>query len=354
MGEREQRSGRETARVGVAVVVSLVLHLVFLALALPAGLPWAPPGPDTPGDVILVTTEESRPSKHGHTATPPSTDDVRDRQHQDRRAKRVRLSTSTEATELPSEQPGEDEEAASSEAVDSGEQGGGRDDGDGLDLTPRLTTMIGVFDVPHECRDLIDNDGDHLIDYEDPECRVPETREEAVEINTEAMLLSDMRSNDIPRGDPDELARKRIQWSLQPTGDHLAYQDGSFGAKIAPDGSVVFDRGKRGAGLGFSFDTTPRNRRNLHRKSQFLEATEEIRDQRDTVARARFMKEALANLESDLDELWRDRRFSLSQKRSILFQRLDECDTDTQAGRQAAKIIVDFIRARSFSASNAP
>lgn len=351
MSGKHKRSTRGRWKLGAAIAVSLVLHLVLLALSLPAGLPWAPPGPDSQGEVILVTTEDPTPSARGRARTPSPAQEVAQRsQKQAKQTKSVPMTTSTEPSDRLPDAVGDESEAVAVEVGDDGDDGGSRGDGDigeGLDLTPRLTTMIGVFDVPHECRDLLDNDGDRLVDYEDPECRAPETREEAVEVTTEALLLSDLRRNDIPRSDPDELVRKRIQWGLRPSGDHLAYQDGSFTAKIGPDGEVEFDSARSGSGLGFTFDTTPRARRNLRRKSQFLEATEELRDKRDRQTRIRYMKEALSGLEDDLNGIWRDRRLSLNQKKVILFQRLDECDRETPAGRQAAQVIIGFIRARS-------
>lgn len=231
-----------------------------------------------------------------------------------------------------------------------GDGAGGHGDG----RSPGVATDGWV--PPDSCHNMRDDDGDRLTDWEDPDCRPPpETLEEEVAQNTQAMLLSDLRRNDPLRGDPDELARERIQAQLRTGGNgDVTYGGGGIKAAIGPDGDVRFGK-SRSVGLGnggMSFDLSgvSRQRRGDRQKVAFLDATEDLRAARDEEARARDMAKALFRLRGELDELWRDRRLTLLQKKAILFERLDECDLETDGGRQAAKTIVAFIRAHSRAA----
>jgi hypothetical protein len=152
-----------------------------------------------------------------------------------------------------------------------------------------------------------------------------------------------MRQNDLQRGDPEQLARLRIRSSLQPDGDSLVYRRGSFIARIGPDGEVSFSRTRRVPGLGLSYETDRGSPQFLEMR-RFLDATEDIRAEREARAGEITMRRALAHLGSELNELWRDSDLSVRQKKEILFQRLAECNLDTAGGREAAQIIVNFIR----------
>jgi hypothetical protein len=232
--------------------------------------------------------------------------------------------------------------------------GGDGAGGDGDGRSPGVATDGWV--APDGCHNMRDDDGDHLIDWEDPECQPPpETPEEEVEQNTKAMLLSAMRANDLPRGDPDELARERIQAQLRAGGDgDVTYGGGGIKAAIGPDGDVRFGKarsvGLGNGGMSFDLSGVPRQRRGDRQKVAFLDATEDLRAEREEAARARDMSKALFRLRGELDEIWRDRRLTLLQKKAVLFERLDECDLETDGGRQAAKTIVAFIRAHSRAA----
>jgi hypothetical protein len=164
------------------------------------------------------------------------------------------------------------------------------------------------------------------------------------------MLLSDLRRNDPLDGDPDELARERVARGLRDSRDGgLVYDDAGFHAEIDPDGEVRFARKRRpgAGGIGFDLGGPPRSRRDARQKLRFLEATEEVRDDLDQRRRDRDMKRALYGLRATLDSVWTDRGLSVAQKKAILFQRLGECDRETEDGRTAARTIAEFIRDHS-------
>lgn len=204
-----------------------------------------------------------------------------------------------------------------------------------------------------ECLDRLDNDGDRLVDDEDPECWPDLPPVELVSKRARSLMLQDVRRDDLPEGDPDELARQRVLSRLRSEGDSLVYQDGSFVARIDPDGTVGFGRRPASARLEFDMDGTGGAPHHLQ-KQHFLDATEEIRTERAARAGDRMMKTALARLGGDLESIWRDRHLSHRQKRRILFERLDECDLESPGGREAARRIIEFIRARFPSGQRAP
>jgi len=278
-----------------------------------------------------------------------SPDQVRPAQRPRPRASLDRTDASaspTKATALSSEilagEPQADETGAS-------EPG---DSGDSPVLTLSSGPIVGQGAPPSstdpspECLDGLDNDGDRLTDHEDPQCWPVLPEQEFVSKRTGAILLSDMRQNDLIKGDPDVILSERIVRRLLPYGDDLVYSGRTFTARIGRTGEVSFDersklRGAQGLALGVS-----RARPSDLERRRFMEATEEIRAERQAKAADRRVKLALMRLGADLDTLWADGSLSFRHKKAILFERLDECDLESPGGRRAAKTIINFIRQR--------
>lgn len=361
MSQQHQRRQERKRRLWIAIAVSLGLHLLLAAALLPRWIEQQAGG-ITRGspEFVLINTEPTRRSK---TPSPePPTKQVTTPQPAARQPTRDRP---RRATEVPSELPADmvstfdgDQVTPSPTEVeaapDSGHPSG---DADGLVLTPGYGVLQGSVTPRPECLDNLDNDGDHLVDTEDPGCLPPPaTAQEEAEMRARAMLLSDMRASAVSHEevDPDERLRQKMHSQITVQDDHLVYRDGSFGADIGPDGSVRFQKGRSvgfgNGGLTFGGGSGPGFR--ARDKLRFLEATEEIRDERDRRARQRMMSKALFGLRGSLEEIWADRQLSLEERKAILFQRLDECDTSTPGGRQAAKVIVEFIRDHSQQADD--
>jgi hypothetical protein len=373
--EERQRSVGAKRQHALVLTVSVAVHLAIFALALaaPKRELWQPWVPRAVSELIEFTLRE--PQEPAPEPAPASSG-ARGRADTSRQgnapgdegrspspvARRATLAMSAEPAAEP--QPlaapvqalggpvgfGTDGDGVGGHGVGGWGPGGDGAGGDGDGLSSGVATDGWV--MPDGCHNLRDDDGDHLTDWEDPECRPPpETPEEEVAMNTQAMLLSDMRSDDLPRGDPDELALERIQAQLRPSGGGLVYRGGQLDAAIGPDGDVRFGKtrsvGVGNGGMTFDLSGISRQRRGDRQKVQFLDATEELRAGLDDAASARVMAKALSGLQGELDEIWLDRRLSLLQKKAILFARLDECDLETEGGQRAAETIVAFIRAHS-------
>jgi hypothetical protein len=80
-------------------------------------------------------------------------------------------------------------------------------------------------------------------------------------------------------------------------------------------------------------------------KAKFLSATFEFRIKMALAARQEDMAHALAQLPDFLDRLWRDERYTLRERRRILFELWSETDA-TPEGARAAHAIESFIRQR--------
>jgi len=336
-------------RLLVAAAISGALHL---AIAVALVVLWADPERRDRHHGSYVLLSDAPPSKEPHRAQELSDDEQRPAKARPERTPRPKLASASqplrptiEAGDRPAsellEEPG-----AVGVVVEDGAPADG--DSDGADRSKGV--LLGVSPPPAstdpspECLDGRDNDGDRLTDHEDPGCWPDMPEQELVSKRTGALLLSDMRSDDLLQGDPEELGRQRVEKGLRPDGESLVYRDGSFMARIGPDGEVEFDRA-RGDPFRFDFGGGGPGHGYLQRK-RFLDATEDIRAHRQKRTHDRHMKVALARLGPELSQIWRDRSLSAHQKKRILFERLDECDLGSPGGRQAARIIIDFIRAR--------
>jgi hypothetical protein len=374
--DTDERSGGSKRQRVLVLVVSICVHLGILgfALLLPARQILVPSIRNAIHELIEVTLREPEPppaagaSGAAGRADSPRPGNARGDEGRSplRLARRATLAKAPEpvADPLPLAAPvqdlggpvgfGTDGDGIGGHGIGGFGPGGDGAGGNGDGLSPGIASDGWV--APDGCHNMRDDDGDHLIDWEDPECQPPpETPEQEVEQNTKAMLLSAMRGNDLPRGDPDELARERIQAQLRAGGDGgIAYDGGGIKAAIGPDGDVRFGKARTvgfgNGGMSFDLSGVPRQRRGDHQKVAFLDATEDLRAERDEAARTRDMAKALYRLRGELDEIWRDRRLTLLQKKAVLFDRLDECDLETDGGRQAAKTIVAFIRTHSRAA----
>lgn len=84
---------------------------------------------------------------------------------------------------------------------------------------------------------------------------------------------------------------------------------------------------------------------NARDKARFLSATFEFRMKLAIEERKQQMREALDTFPQRLDELWADARYSLRERRRILYELWFEMD-DTQDGARAGKMIELFIQRR--------
>lgn len=371
--DTDERSGESKRQRVLVLALSAGVHLSILGLALllPARHVLVPSLRGAINDLIEVALQEPEPppaaaaSGAAGRADSPRPGNARGDEGRSPSplARRATLAKATEpATDpLPLAAPvqelggpvgyGTDGDGIGGHGIGGFGPGGDGAGGNGDGLGPGVASDGWV--APDGCHNMRDDDGDRLTDWEDPECRPPpETPEEEVAQNTEAMLLSAMRADDLPRGDPDELARERIQAQLRAGGDgDVTYGGGGIKAAIGPDGDVRFGKarsvGLGNGGMSFDLSGVPRQRRGDRQKVAFLDATEELRAEREAAARERDLAKALYRLRGELDEIWRDRRLTLLQKKAVLFDRLDECDLESDGGRQAAKTIVAFIRAHS-------
>jgi hypothetical protein len=80
-------------------------------------------------------------------------------------------------------------------------------------------------------------------------------------------------------------------------------------------------------------------------KAHFLSATFEFRMRLAIEARKKVMREALDMLPKRLDELWADDRYSVREKRRILYELWVETDR-TPDGEKAARMVDSFVRRR--------
>lgn len=100
-----------------------------------------------------------------------------------------------------------------------------------------------------------------------------------------------------------------------------------------------------------SFDLTDEIMRALGKdpnaldKARFLSATFEFRMTLAIEARKQAMREALGSFPERLDELWADTRYSLRERRRILYELWIEMD-NTSEGARAGKMIESFIGRR--------
>jgi hypothetical protein len=78
-------------------------------------------------------------------------------------------------------------------------------------------------------------------------------------------------------------------------------------------------------------------------KAQFLSATFEFRIKMAIEARKRDLKRALDQLPTGLDELWGDGRYTVRERRRILYELWSEMD-HTPEGDRAARTIEAFIQ----------
>lgn len=358
MNESGQRQEKKPwGGLTVGLILSLGLHLVFVGLLLAAWLAADDGQGITYGvDYISVTKEPARES-------PKPAQDLSEKPQEERPRKIApnksalassNLTTTVEPTQWVSDDDGSEPEPSVNEPEESG---GGSELGDpsgiigGLNLTPGYGAMMGSLDPSPECMDRLDNDGDLLVDTEDPGCLVAETAEEEARIRLRAALLQQMRRDDVPRADPEKLRADHIRNNTRIEEDQIVYQDGSFRATLKSDGTVRFDSQVQGNSLGMSFDTTPRSQRNFRQKMAFLEETEEVRNQIYLKNRHQDMSRALGGLRNSLEKIWRDPSLTAAQKKALLFDRLDECDLDSSGGRKAAREIIAFIREHSKSSS---
>jgi hypothetical protein len=121
---------------------------------------------------------------------------------------------------------------------------------------------------------------------------------------------------------------------MRPIGDGwYAYQAGAVYAEIAPDGTVDIDETPSWYG----------DREHAH-KQALLEATFEERFQMAQQARAAAMSQALVELPAYLEEVWSDGSRPLHERRELLWQLWDECDSALPEGRTARAIIFGYIR----------
>jgi hypothetical protein len=141
-----------------------------------------------------------------------------------------------------------------------------------------------------------------------------------------------------------------------------------FRAKIDEDGQVHFSDSpawdgelfadpKEGVGYRASFDVTDALMR-AHGMDPYwaakLEWLDETRDERGEMAlaaRRERLRESLARMPGLLDAIWRDPRWSPSERRRLIFQLWDECAEDgpdevVVAARQVRVTIEDFVRKR--------
>ena len=347
-----RRSTRSAAL--VAGVVSVVVHGLLLSLLVFLWGRERPSEGSHRGSYVMVTREP--PSPDPPRAEERSPDRFTPRKARPRKAvapasrpREVRTPPTDEPATLPIDDGAEESSAVHELPADDGTSDGAERSWGPLlgDSSPPSATNPSP-----ECLDQLDNDGDRLIDREDPECWPELPPQELVSKRTGALLLSDIRQDDLPTGDPDELAHRRIKALLRPEGDALVLRDGSFVARIGPHGEVSFESRRAGTDLRFDLDGSRRGPSYLQKK-RFLDATADVRADRERRTHDRRMKVALARLGPELNEIWRDRSLSRRQKGRILFDRLDECDLETPGGRKAARIIIDFIRAHYRSRSGA-
>jgi hypothetical protein len=80
-------------------------------------------------------------------------------------------------------------------------------------------------------------------------------------------------------------------------------------------------------------------------KAEFLSSTFELRMKMAIEARAETMKHALSELPADLDRLWTDARYSVRERRRILYELWYQMDSTTD-GARASGIIERFIGQR--------
>jgi hypothetical protein len=104
-------------------------------------------------------------------------------------------------------------------------------------------------------------------------------------------------------------------------------------------------------GVRGSFDLTDEIMRALGQelysleKARFLSATFEFRIKMAFEARKADLKEAFEHLPARLDDLWSDERYSVRERRRILYELWYETDR-TPEGERAATIIRDFVHRR--------
>ncbi len=142
-----------------------------------------------------------------------------------------------------------------------------------------------------------------------------------------------------------------------------------FGARTDPDGKVHFsdseayqgeyfaDPETGNVGLRVTFDITDQLMR-AHGMDPYWAAKlrwlDETRDERDAMAlaaRRERLRAAIARLPVFLDAVWRDDRYSASDRRRILFQLWDECAEDgpediVLAAQEVRLTIEAFVRKR--------
>jgi hypothetical protein len=127
---------------------------------------------------------------------------------------------------------------------------------------------------------------------------------------------------------------------------------GMVQSEICPPGSsCYFPPTANIIAVSGTFDLTDELMRGLGQdpygpeKARFLSATFEFRIKLAIAARVAEMKQSLADLPARLDELWGNGRYSVRERRRILYELWYETDRSRE-GERAATIIREFIRRR--------
>jgi hypothetical protein len=170
---------------------------------------------------------------------------------------------------------------------------------------------------------------------------------------------------------------------LEPTsGGGYLYRGQTFDARIASDGSVTFtnkrapvapagspalpgrgpfasrEPARVGGRPGLRFDLTDEYVHKLHKdpareaKASFLAGTFDVRMKLAMEARTELRRAAVANLPTQLDELWRDPQLTPSERERLLRATWDGLAADTPNGAAGRAIVRDFAR-RHLSAKKA-
>lgn len=280
--------------------------------------PAPPPPPKAPPEPPVVTPRET-PAKRRKRTVKRAKEDEEDRP----------VDPSQEPSRDRTEEDEEDREQK--DRADEGPKARAETGGDGVAVAPG--PQSGGATAPDSGRDLSELDLS-------PKLSVPpfEAQGPGVELPP-------------PPKDP----RKK-----STAGGGYRFEDPTFTAKVAPDGTVEFeDRGydgEDGNPLSFTFDvndwmaSAAGDDPYSHEKRRFLEATREERLEMARIACGERLSRSLVNLPSRLEQIWASAQ-PPEDKRRVLFDLWDECAESgspelKRYGQLARATILHFIRKR--------
>jgi hypothetical protein len=139
------------------------------------------------------------------------------------------------------------------------------------------------------------------------------------------------------RGDPDRPVSPLLEVCTQPVDMRLSGLAPCILAltPISITGTFdLTDEMMRAAGQGW----------HKYEKAKFLSATFEFRVRLAAARQAKLLREALADIPDRLDGLWRDPTFTPRERRRIMCLLWAEVDVQDAASRQAAEVMVRWIR----------